>query len=182
MIYPPHLNAFLPSLKLHGDHASLSAVDLRKLLYLMVLHITVDEDWYVANYDDVRLAIEEGHVVSATEHYRETGYLEGRFPFLVTVDHDWYLRTYPDVAEGIAAGEIASAAEHFFGTGYLEGRLPRPVPVDARWYEAEYERAKHRIRRGEVTSAEEDFTKSGYASGFLPFKPARKTARRGAAG
>src|SRR5262249_14491600 len=57
--------------------------------------VTVDEDWYLSQYPDVRTAIQNGRFKSALDHYRAYGYYEKRFPKKPVVDETWYLRTYP---------------------------------------------------------------------------------------
>lgn len=96
---------------------------VRKLL----VAIPVDEMWYRASYPDVAEAIDAGTYTSATSHFVEHGYLEGRRPFAFEIDEAWYLEKYPDVQEGIATGEIASAEEHYNAHGYDEGRMPSPA-------------------------------------------------------
>jgi len=95
---------------------------LRKLL----VAIPVDEQWYRASYPDVAEAIDAGVYTSATSHFVEHGYLEGRRPFAFEVNEAWYLDKYPDVQEGITAGVFASAQEHYNTHGYDEGRMPAP--------------------------------------------------------
>jgi hypothetical protein len=96
---------------------------VRKLLAA----IPVDETWYRATYPDVAEAIDAGIYTSATGHFVEHGYLEGRRPFPFEVNEAWYLETYPDVQEGIESGEILSAQDHYNLHGYDEGRMPAPV-------------------------------------------------------
>ncbi len=96
---------------------------VRKLL----VALPVDEEWYRATYPDVAEAIDAGVYTSATSHFTEHGYLEGRRPFAFEVDTEWYLETYPDVKEGIETGEILSAEDHYNRHGYEEGRMPAPA-------------------------------------------------------
>ena len=44
------------------------------------VQVEVDEDWYLATYDDVAEGVETGEIASATEHFRRHGYKEGRLP------------------------------------------------------------------------------------------------------
>ncbi len=98
--------------------------DFVKLLKLMISGIDVDESWYLTAYEDIALAIREGSIASAKQHFVGDGYFEGRLPFPIQVDERWYLEQNPDVAEGVRRGTIASAQAHFDGDGYREGRLP----------------------------------------------------------
>ena len=101
---------------------------MKKLIRLMLAPVRVDETWYCGKYPDVAQAITNGVFTSATRHFVDHGYFEGRQPGWMDVDENWYLRAYPDVADLVDGGEIASAAEHFNLHGYHEGRLPVPLP------------------------------------------------------
>ena len=103
---------------------NVSYEDFVKLLKLMISGITVDEEWYATQYDDIGQAIRTGTIRSARQHFINDGYFEGRLAFPITVDEAWYLRQYPDVAESIRQGLLTSAQEHFDLDGYKEGRLP----------------------------------------------------------
>ena len=96
---------------------------VRKLL----MAVPVDEGWYRAQYPDVASAIDDGAYASATSHFVDHGYLEGRRPFPVKIDEAYYLAANQDVRDGIADGTIPSAQEHFDRHGYEEGRSPAPL-------------------------------------------------------
>jgi hypothetical protein len=96
---------------------------VRKLL----MAVPVDEAWYREQYPDVATAIDGGAYPSATSHFVDHGYLEGRRPFPVKVDEAFYLATYEDVRDGIAGGTIVSVQDHYDRHGYEEGRLPCPA-------------------------------------------------------
>jgi hypothetical protein len=51
-----------------------------KALRLFVRAIPVDEEWYRTSYPDAAQAISEGAFVSASEHFTDFGYFEGRSP------------------------------------------------------------------------------------------------------
>jgi hypothetical protein len=93
---------------------------------------SVDEDWYLSSYPDVRAAVEQGHVTSGESHYRLHGYREGRLPVRPNVDESWYLLRYPDVREAIRRGQVKSAYDHFLLAGFGEGRLPQHPSESAR--------------------------------------------------
>lgn len=88
--------------------------------------VPVDEAWYIARYQDVQMAIEEGTLSSAKNHYVDDGYFEGRLPFAIGVDEDYYREVNMDVDLAIESGDINSAQEHFELSGFSEGRLPYP--------------------------------------------------------
>ena len=102
-------------------------VDRHFLIFCMqpvLAKIKVDDDWYLHRYPDVRLAIENGIVPSASTHYTRFGYFENRMPHRVEVDPDWYLQEYPDVRTAIERQEYTSAQDHFENSGFAEGRFP----------------------------------------------------------
>jgi hypothetical protein len=70
--------------------------------------------------------IRSGRFASASDHYVQVGYFEGKLPFEITVDEDWYISRYEHVRNGIALGRATSAKDHFLRIGYGEGC--RPVP------------------------------------------------------
>lgn len=107
-----------------GPTAQITYAELTDLVKLLIQAVPVDEAWYENEYPDVAEAIKTGAIKSATTHFIESGYFEGRWPFPPRFDQSWYLTQYPDVAKAIEVGEVASAEEHFRNYGYLEGRLP----------------------------------------------------------
>jgi hypothetical protein len=106
---------------------NLSYDDFIKIIRLMISGIQVDERWYLEEYQDIAMAIRDGKVTSAKQHFVDDGYFEGRRPFAMTVDERWYMEQYPDVAESIRKGVVASAEQHFVEDGYREGRLPYEI-------------------------------------------------------
>lgn len=173
MIAPPSLEVLIPSMKRDAEIVCCNFDDFRKLIYLALSFFAVDETWYCQNYPDVERAIAEGYVASATDHFRQAGYWEGRIPVRPDVDEQWYLERYPDVSEAIAAGNVESATAHYLSSGHREGRMPRPVPVDQNWYLGSYPRAALRVRRGDSIDALTDYERYGYREGFAPYRPNR---------
>lgn len=103
---------------------SASYEDFLKLLKRLICSVEVDEEWYLRQYDDVALAIKNGTVKSAQDHFVSNGFVEGRMPFPITVDERWYLNANADVAANVQNGTISSGQVHFDTAGYREGRLP----------------------------------------------------------
>jgi hypothetical protein len=101
--------------------------DLIDLIKHFLRAIPVDEIWYCKSYPDVAEAIAKKVHRSATEHFVEHGYFEGRQPYEPEVDEIWYVETNPDVKAGVEAGLIKSPKAHFIEHGYDEGRLPMDV-------------------------------------------------------
>jgi hypothetical protein len=106
--------------------ADLAYDEFIELIRKLLMAIPVDEAWYRTEYPDVAAAIDAGAYTSATSHFVDHGYLEGRRPFQVKVDEAYYIAQNQDVHDGLANGTIASAQEHFDRHGYAEGRAPAP--------------------------------------------------------
>jgi len=129
MSLPPSVRVLTPSLRLDetSNIVTLSFDDFKRLIEFALSSVTVDEDWYITRYSDVRETSESRGLKSyATEHYRTHGFLEGRLPHDPVVDETWYRQTYPDVDEAIRQGREISAKSHFLDQGYHEGRKPVP--------------------------------------------------------
>ena len=169
MMPPPQ--ALLPSMRRNGDKFTCNLEDFRKLMYLVLQFAPVDEEWYLGEYPDVTAEIQSGNIASASDHYRRSGYLEGRFPVRPVVDETWYLKMYPDVREAIARGDVADAQTHFIRSGYQEGRLPSPMPVDSTWYWSANPKATLRKKNGESAESTDDFIRYGFIEGFMPYRP-----------
>lgn len=103
---------------------NLSYENFVNLLRTMIRGVEVNEAWYARTYEDIGMAIRDGIIRSAKQHFIDDGYFEGRLPFPIIVDEAWYIAQNPDVADSIHNGVIASAQEHFDKDGYREGRLP----------------------------------------------------------
>ncbi len=105
--------------------------EMRKMLRTLLVHVPLDEEWYLHRYPDVAAAIRAGSIRSARDHFINSGYFEGRWPGPITVDEDWYLATYPEVARAVQDGVVESAQRHFEQNGYKEGRRPWGHEPDA---------------------------------------------------
>lgn len=171
MFFPPPLHVLIPSLQFDGENARCSAQDMRKLIYLVLVNIYVNEEWYLSTYPDVADSVSAQKIGSGTDHYRQSGYEEGRMPAHVEVDEQWYLRQYSDLCKEYENGTLKDLAFHYHHNGYGEGRLPRAIPVDEHWYLQTYPKARLRVERGVSKSASDDFVRFGYFEGFLPFRP-----------
>jgi hypothetical protein len=171
----PSIAVLIPSLQAGEDGlVRCTRADFEKLLYLVLQHVPFDEEWYLSQYPDVRKAIQAGIISSGADHYRRSGYIEGRFPFEPVIDESWYCKQYPDVNDAINSGAIPDARTHYLTVGRFEGRLPCRIPVDANWYRAAYPKAQLRLNRQDSISEEDDFIKFGHLEGFQPFRPATR--------
>ena len=72
--------------------------------------VSVDAEWYLSQYPDVRAGIQDGRFKSALDHYRAHGYFEKRLPSKPVINEAWYLRRYPESNRfaGAARRSIAS--------------------------------------------------------------------------
>jgi hypothetical protein len=105
-----------------GRELRITSDVFRLMIASLIKQSFFDERWYLETYPDVALAIREGHVISAVDHYASTGYYEGRSPGSKPVDQAWYLENNKDVAGAIAREEVVDAQEHYDHNGYFEGR------------------------------------------------------------
>jgi hypothetical protein len=96
------------------------------LIKNIIRAVAVDAEWYCRAYPAASEMIRSGRFASASDHYVQVGYFEGKLPFEITVDEDWYISRYKHVRNGIALGRATSAKDHFLRIGYGEGC--RPVP------------------------------------------------------
>lgn len=140
-------------------------LELRRLIDSYIVCWPFDEGAYLEASPDVRLGIEKGRFASAWEHFRVSGYFEGRLPRRVEVDRDWYLATYPDVADAVHTGRLENVEKHYITHGYREGRLPQRPSVQQDWYAPRY------LPGGNATECEMDFVKRGCRRGTIPMRP-----------
>lgn len=160
-----------PSLTIDGDQVMCNLESLRRTIFLVLQGVPFDEKWYLDAYPDVHRAIADGLVASASDHYRRSGYLEGRMPLDPHVDEAWYRQTYPEVSRAIDEGTVADARTHFIESGWREGRQPCEVPVDPSWYTTAYPHVQQRMAREGEHIAGQDFIRHGYYEGLMPFRP-----------
>jgi hypothetical protein len=113
-----------PGWYIEPDRISFTYDEFVESVRALVAGVGLDSEWYLEQNQDVKTAIEEGHLQSPEQHFVEAGYFEGRIPFAPEFDEQWYLSEYPDVADLIERGEAESALHHFVSFGYQEGRSP----------------------------------------------------------
>jgi len=91
----------------------------------MALQInSFNEAYYLQNNQDVALAIANGYLASAWQHYDLWGRSEGRAGSIADAfDADFYLSHNADVAQAVAAG-LLTAQQHYDLYGKAEGRAP----------------------------------------------------------
>ena len=103
---------YLPPCAFMLEHLGLSAADvrgqgtapvsrrfLRVLIAEFVARAHFDQDWYAETYPDVEGARLAGDVKSLHQHFKTSGYFEGRLPAELPFDPQFYRRHYKDIAE-----------------------------------------------------------------------------------
>ena len=105
----------------HGT-ASVSRRFLRALIAEFVASAHFDYDWYAEAYPDVEGARLAGDIQSLHEHFKRSGYFEGRLPAELPFDPQFYRRHYRDIAESFPASDPEGMRAHFLTAGYFEGR------------------------------------------------------------
>jgi hypothetical protein len=143
IVFLPHPNTFMKALhvskeRLDGKTRIAVAPALMKfLLEQLIGKLSFDQAYYLEQNPDVADSYRAGNILDLHEHFKTTGYFEGRLGAHPEVDEAFYLQSYPDVAEAIRAGRIRSAAEHYVITGASEDRIPLPQHAELvrRWVE-----------------------------------------------
>jgi hypothetical protein len=102
--------------------ANVSRAFLRALISELAARMGFDEDWYAEMYPDVEGARLAGDIKSLHEHFKLSGYFEGRLPAELPFDPQWYRRYYKDIADAFPASDAQGMRMHFLKSGYFEGR------------------------------------------------------------
>ena len=173
-ILPP-IDVLACSLLVDGDGVTCDLDSLRRLGFLAMQGVPIDEQCYLETHPDVRQAIADGHVAYASDHYPRSGYLEGRMSIDPHVDEAWYCRIYPEVGGAMEAGTVVDASTHFIESGWREGRQPGELPVDPRCYTTAYSHAQQRMAREIEGSAGQGLMRRGYFEGLAPFRHVFRT-------
>ena len=97
---------------------------MRRILMSLAETAPFDEAFYLATYEDVRVAYEAGGITDLRRHFVEAGYFEGRLGSAPEVDDVFYARTYPDVEAAIKQKVVSGGREHYMRSGAFEGRAP----------------------------------------------------------
>ena len=130
MAYIDHLFSFArlkDILELRGydkgyEDVAVSRAGLTLLMQRYVARFPLDEVWYRAVNSDVDQAIKSGAIASATEHFVNQGYLEGRAYCPADFDETAYLDLNPDLHAAHEDGIISDLRVHYVRSGYAEGR------------------------------------------------------------
>lgn len=78
-----------------------------------------DEQFYLAAYPDVEIAIQQGRFRNACQHYQQNGRYAGRFP---RFNEASYLANNPDVVQAIKDGKFKNGYDHWLKVGRYEDR------------------------------------------------------------
>jgi hypothetical protein len=139
----PHPNTFMKALHIPKERLEgktripINPSLLKFLVQQLIGKLSFDETYYLEQNPDVAESYKVGNILDLHEHFKTTGYFEGRRGSPPEVDEAFYLQSYPDVAEAIRAGRIRSAVEHYVITGASEDRTPLPQHAEIlrRWVE-----------------------------------------------
>ncbi|HIK12189.1 MAG TPA: FG-GAP repeat protein [Oscillatoriaceae cyanobacterium M33_DOE_052] len=128
--------------------------------------ILFNPGFYLKTNPDVAAAVESGETRSASEHFNEFGFEEGRVPSAIFAD---YLNQNPDVAAAVAQGDISNGFEHFIKYGFAEGRLPNSeFSLLETFYLAQNPDVAESVKQGTFASGLEHLIRVGLAEGRNP--------------
>jgi hypothetical protein len=117
-----------------SGEVTISAKAFRLLVQAAVSGSDFNETGYLVANPDIADALNKKLISSASDHYINYGYFEGRAG-ATKVDESWYLRLNPDVASAVRIKKVGSASEHYIAAGAAEYRAPNEIsaPECARW-------------------------------------------------
>ncbi len=121
-----------------------------------------NENYYLADNNDVRKAVAAGIFSSGYEHFLQYGGGEGRNPSLL-FDNNYYLENNSDVSAAVANGSI-TALEHFLQYGDREGRNPSAL-IDIDYYMINNADVSSAVNSGEISSVFEHLLRFGLNEG-----------------
>ncbi|WP_045221768.1 hypothetical protein [Desulfonatronum thioautotrophicum] len=122
---------------------------MARLIYQMLLF---NPDWYLENNPDVRIALDQGRISSAYEHYITWGARELRQPNEL-FDPWYYMSFNPDVRAAIENGDFeGNPFNHFVANGLQEGRKPSMFyhDFDEAAYLSKYADVKNAVDAGYI--------------------------------
>lgn len=131
---------------------------------MLTLETLFDEQFYLAQNQDVEEAIAEGLFQTAFEHFSRYGQFERRHPNPI-FDSEYYLAQNPDIQSEVEEG-ITTVAAHFVNIGQTENRSPNPF-FDPVFYLQQNPTVSQGVANGEFT-AFEHFLKIGQFQGLDP--------------
>ena len=97
---------------------------LRNLIKHALSNIEVDPTVYLEQNPDLKIALSRSPAGAIQNHYRSTGYFEGR-PLPVAFDPDYYIRRYKDIRTAVVGRTLESPYRHYLDQGISELRVPR---------------------------------------------------------
>ncbi|WP_199247574.1 VWD domain-containing protein [[Phormidium] sp. ETS-05] len=128
--------------------------------------ILFNPGFYLKTNPDVAAAVESGETRSASEHFNQFGFEEGRVPSAIFAD---YLNQNPDVAAAVNRGDISNGFEHFIKYGFAEGRLPNSeFSLLETFYLAQNPDVAESVKQGTFASGLEHLIRVGLAEGRNP--------------
>jgi hypothetical protein len=156
-----------------SERLNLSYDDFIDVVRRLVTPTPVDEAWYCAAYPGVAAAVERGVFASATDHFIQHGYFDGKLPYESAAVGRRDLPHY----SGIKASIAISPARGGFRVHISYDELLRivrkllvAVPLDEAWYEALYPGVAQAVASGDFASAFSHFIEHGYFENRMPFR------------
>ncbi|MBS0016537.1 MAG: pre-peptidase C-terminal domain-containing protein [Arthrospira sp. SH-MAG29] len=131
---------------------------------MLTLETLFDEQFYLAQNQEVEEAIAEGLFQTAFEHFSRYGQFEGRHPNPI-FDSEYYLAQNPHIQSEVEEG-ITTVAAHFVNIGQTDNRSPNPF-FDPVFYLQQNPTVSQGVANGEFT-AFEHFLKIGQFQGLDP--------------
>jgi hypothetical protein len=146
--------------------------DLLDLIRHLLVAIPVDEVWYRSRYPDVARSIAASNFASASGHYVQHGYFEGRQPF----EHESETCGFPVPFTSVEATlEVTPGREglqlHISNEQLCQllCRFLGSICVDQEWYCNTYPSVSQAIGQGKFPNAMQHFMRHGYLEGRWPF-------------
>jgi hypothetical protein len=106
---------------INEESVSMPVKSLETLVKAVLQNVDINEKLYEFKYPDVKELTEKSDI-TATEHFRQYGYFEGRFLIPLDFDEGKYLEFNPDIEEAVRNGEINSALDHYLIFGRKQQR------------------------------------------------------------
>ncbi|MBN2885763.1 MAG: hypothetical protein JXM75_03525 [Chromatiaceae bacterium] len=132
------------------------------------------EKFYLANNEDVAIAVRKGLIGSGWQHWNDFGSSEGRLAFAPPAGYgefneEYYLANNPDVARAVQLGEVGTGWSHWVANGQFEedrAGTPYNPPAGYADFNEEFYLANNpdvamAVRRGDYGSGWDHWTQKG---------------------
>lgn len=146
--------------------------DVLDVLKGLLRPISVNEEWYKAEYPAISDYLTRMQDETATSHFQKHGYFESRKPFepgwrgLIEPVPFSQLKTKMRILPSHGRLQVDIETEDFLA---LVRNVLIAVPVDEGWYRDTYPGATKAMEKGGFSSAASQYAEQGYFAGWLPF-------------